>query len=358
MWPLLISGVSHFPSVQIPEAVRAELQLHQQKLAVQNLKLTGELWMLLQLFRDHDIEAVPVKGPTLSMLAFNDVAGRQFCDLDLLITERDLARCATLLLERGYRTWTPMESVHDSTFLRITNVLEFLHPEKGHLVELHWRLSEVLLPLDLSEAWRERRLVETSPGGKRMLTFAPEPLLLYLSVHAAKHCWAKLHWAADIAWLIQRHPHFDWAYLMTLARQERCWRALKLALALARDRLDVTLPDEISRELNGDRGIKTLADRVVYWWTLPAQKAPAPENKRWERSRFFLEIQDDWKVGCRYLARLLFAPNLNDWRFVRLPDRWIVLYPALRPLRFLLGLLRSPKGSLNRHRILQKDTSH
>lgn len=349
MWPLLVRCLSCFPSTQIPAAVRTELQLQQQQIAVQNLHLTGELWTLLQLFLACGIEAVPVKGPTLSMLAFSDVAGRQFCDLDLLIAEQDLARCATLLLERGYRTWAPVESMRDSTFLRITNVLEFSHPEKGHHVELHWRLSVVLLPIDLSEAWRERRLVETSPGGKRISTFAPEPLLVYLSVHAAKHCWLRLNWAADIAWLIQRHPHLDWTYLMRLARRERCWRAVKLALVLARDWLDVALPDEVIRELNGDRTTFALAKRVSYWWTLPAQKVPDEGKKRWERTRFFFEIQDSWKERYRYLARLLFTPNLNDWRFVRLPVRWIGLYLALRPLRFLLNLLRSPKEDLDRH---------
>jgi hypothetical protein len=348
MRPLLVRCLNCFPSSQIPEAVRAELQMQQQRLAVRNLNLTGELWALLQLFESHGIEALPVKGPTLSMLAFSDVAGRQFCDLDVLVAERDLAQCARLLLMRGYRTWAPMESVQAPVFLRITNVLEFSHPEKGYLVELHWRLSETLLPLDMSGAWRERRLVVTSPGGKRMSTFAPEPLLLYLSVHATKHCWLKLNWAADIAWLIQRHPDFDWAYLIALARRERCWRALKLALVLARDRLGATLPREVSRELDGDRKMAVLAKRVVHWWTLPVQQAPAPENKRWERTRFFFEIQDDWKERCRYLARLLFAPNLNDWMFVHLPARWIALYLALRPLRFLLGLLHSPKSPLKR----------
>jgi hypothetical protein len=302
----------------------------------------------LELFKTVGIEAIPVKGPTLAMLGFGDVARRQFCDLDLLVAESEAAPCAELMVERGYRPNSPLESILDATFRRVTNVLEFIHPEKRIFVELHWRLSADLLPLDLSMARQERRLVETFPGGKRIPTFAPEPLMVYLSIHAAKHCWSKLNWVADIAWLIERRPDLDWTYLFMLARQQRCLRPLRLALVLARDWLGVTLPEAVDRMIDADRSIAELGGRVVSWWTLPEQEAPSPENGRWERSRFFFEIQDDWVSRRRYLAHLLFVPNLRDWKFVRLPVRWTALYLALRPLRFLLSLLLPSRSEITR----------
>jgi hypothetical protein len=84
--------------------------------------------------------------------------------------------------------------------------------------------------------------------------------------------------------------------------------------------------------------VKTLAARVVRWWTLPEGEAPGPEGGRLERSRFFYDIQDGLQSRLRYLLRLLFAPNLGDWSFVRLPVRLTFLYAFLRPDRFLFGL--------------------
>jgi hypothetical protein len=323
----------------VPGDVLATLQQIQQSTTFDNLRLTGELWEVIELFAAHDIEVVPVKGPTLALLAFDDLGRRQFADLDLLVKDADLAQAAELLVVRGYRPWIPLDAVYDETFRRITNVLEFSHPEKGYLVEVHWKLSVGLLPLDLSRAWQERRLTPTFPGGKRIHTFAPEPLLVYLCVHAAKHCWPRLSWAADIAWLIQRQPDFDWVYMLSLAREEHCRRTVNLGLRLASDLLGAELPPSVKVEIEADRTGKKLADRVVYWWTLPEDEAPGPESGRLARSRFFYEIQDDLQSRMRYFGRLLLAPNLGDWKFVRLPVNLIYWYALLRPVRFLLSLL-------------------
>ena len=156
-----------------------------------------------------------------------------------------------------------------------------------------------------------------------MYTFAPEPLLVYLCVHAAKHCWSQLNWAADIAWLIQQQAAFDWQYTLTLARKQHCLRTVRLGLLLASDLLGTELPPKVKAELEADGVVKKLAQRVAYWWTLPAAEAPGPEGGRLERSRFFFAIQDDWPSRVRYFCRLLLAPNLNDWKFVRLPVKLI-----------------------------------
>lgn len=346
--PLLCRFLESVLPLAVPPNVLSALRQTRQDNTQYNLHLTGELWSLLELFSAQGIEALPIKGPTLAMLAFDDLAGREFLDLDLLIAEQDLPRIAELLVARGYHPWIQLEAVYDETFRRITNVLEFLHSEKCILVEVHWKLSVGLLPLDLSEAWRERRLVQTSPGGKRMHTFAPEPLLVYLCVHAAKHCWSRLNWAADIAWLLKRQTAFDWEYVLTLARQQRCSRTLRLGLFLANNLLAAQLPPKVKAELEADGVVKKLAHRVVYWWTLPAAEAPGPNSGLVERNRFFFAMQDDWRRRLCYLSRLLLAPNLNDWKFVRLPVKLIYLYVLLRPVRFLLSLLISLLGQRNK----------
>lgn len=335
MAPLVYRYLEGAPQTQIPEAVKSELLTQRRRQSLRNLHLTGELWTLQELFLEQGAEVISVKGPTLAALVFGDVTNRQFVDLDLLVDDRDLAVCAEILLRRGYRSACPVESIHHATFRRITNVLEFYHREKGFTVELHWRLSVDFLKLDLSSAWTERRLVYAFPAGKPILTFALEPLALYLSVHAAKHCWLKLNWAADIAWLIQSKPNLDWDYLFSLARQQHCERVLKIALVLARDWLEAPLPISVGRLLDQDQSLATIARRIVSWWTLPDTQAPGPISARWTRSRYFFDIQDEWRSRWLYLVRLLLAPNLTDWKFIQLSPRWAGAYAALRPIRFL-----------------------
>src|SRR2546426_10956064 len=71
-------------------------------IARRNLCLTGDLLSLLELFEARGIPAVPFKGPVLAVQAYGDVALREFRDLDILVTHRDITRARELLLARGF----------------------------------------------------------------------------------------------------------------------------------------------------------------------------------------------------------------------------------------------------------------
>lgn len=322
-----------------PAAVLAELRQLRQNNTLRNLRMTGELWEVMQLFSANGISAIPYKGPTLAMLAYDDLARRQFSDLDLLIGEEDLVAAGELLIARGYHPLVDFEAAHDATFRRVHNVLEFTHAGKGCMVEVHWRLAGVLLPFSMQEIGHQ--LVESFPGGKRIFTFAPEPLLVYLCTHSAKHCWAQLNWAADLANLIYRQPELDWSAMFALAARQRCVRVLRLGLLLASDLLAAPLPEPIQQQVRADAVARKLAQRVLGWWQLPASAAPGPENRMWERNKLFFAMQDDWPGRVMYVYRLLTTPNFGDWQWFKLPPQLTPLYFLLRPLRFLSNLFRS-----------------
>lgn len=322
-----------------PAAVLAELQQLRQSNTLRNLRMTGELWEVMQLFNAHGISAIPYKGPTLAKLAYDDLSRRQFGDLDVLIREEDLVTAGELLVARGYKPLVDLEAARDATFCRVHNVLEFTHAGKGCMVEVHWRLAGVLLPFSMQEIGSQ--LVECFPGGKRFCTFAPEPLLVYLCTHSAKHCWAQLNWVADLANLISRNPELDWSTMFALATRQRCVRVLRLGLLLASDLLGAKLPEPIQRQVQADKVAHNLAQRVLGWWQLPVSEAPGPENRMWERNKLFFAMQDDWSGRAMYVYRLLTTPNFGDWQWLRLPPQLTPLYFLLRPLRFLSNQFRS-----------------
>ncbi|MEJ7712181.1 MAG: nucleotidyltransferase family protein, partial [Pyrinomonadaceae bacterium] len=63
--------------------IRLENYLHLHTLS--NLRLTRELLEITSLLESHDISVLAFKGPTLSLLAYGDLALRQFSDLDVLV---------------------------------------------------------------------------------------------------------------------------------------------------------------------------------------------------------------------------------------------------------------------------------
>src|ERR1700732_4780989 len=103
---------------------------------------------------------------------------------------------------------------------------------RGVSVDLHWRTAPPHYPVRLKSSivWRAQdtvRLAEADipiPG--------PEPNLLLLAVHGARHAWERLGWLADLAWLARAPGAPDWRNALDLAATTRCQRPLLLAASL------------------------------------------------------------------------------------------------------------------------------
>lgn len=331
LWPLLWRWVETLPVEAVPAAIRAELQRAQPQLALRNLRLTGELWTLLRLFAAHGIAAIPVKGPTLAMLAYGDVAGREFGDLDLLVARQDVARASTLLQQQGYELALDWAATHDPRFLDVTYDLEFVQRSKGVMVELHWALLPAYLGFDFDLRHMRQRLVTVRPGGKPMPTFAAADLLVYLSAHAAKHLWHSLKSVADLAWLIHSQAEWDWERILAEARSRRLDRVVLLGLVLVNELLGVSIPHEILTRAWAQPGFRNLIEQTVVNLTAPAGSA----GGMWRQFRYFYHLQPGWQARVRYGIQLIASPNVGDWEFWPLSRPWQWLYFLVRPVRLL-----------------------
>lgn len=327
LWRLLGTTIPD----SIPPKILDDLRQSFQANLGRNLELTGELWKILRLFAEHGIAAVPFKGPTLAVLAYGDLAWRQFNDLDVLVDRADLARAGELLQKRGYQPEVDLSATREKSFLSACTALSFRRPEIRCLVELHWELSPRLLPFDLSCAEIRERPAVVYPGGKQMMTLSPEDLLLYLCAHGARHCWNRLGWIADVSWLIRRHPRLDWIRVLENADRLRSERVLFIGLLLANELLGADLPPEVKRRAQADRAANNLAAQIVTW-LLQSDSAGIGMITQ---DLFYLRFQDGWREKLRYLLRLVAAPNMADWIFLPLPNSLTFLYPLTRPFRLI-----------------------
>ena len=114
------------------------------------------------------------------------------------------------------------------------------------------------MPFD--SLWEDRDAV--SVLGTRINVPGAEQMLLMLCVHWASHCWASLKWACDIAAFLHLYPQLDWTRVCNLARRRGCLRMLLLAVELARDVTDVTVPDPVSSKIRSDAVITHLCREV------------------------------------------------------------------------------------------------
>lgn len=84
-----------------------------------SLFLTGELLRILDLFEREGIAAIPFKGPTLAVTAYDNLALRRFDDLDILVRPEDVWRARDVMLREGFQSKLRLEPGRQ----RLTSVL-------------------------------------------------------------------------------------------------------------------------------------------------------------------------------------------------------------------------------------------
>jgi len=328
LMPSLQQGLNSQSSV--PAEVKTQLRDESHALQGTNLLLTRELLRVLSLLDTEGIRAIPFKGPTLTMLAYGNLALRQFNDLDFLLQAADIPRARAVLSSHGYRSQHPLSRTQEDAYFRSLCQLPLLHEEYSILVELHSKVT----PRDFSFSADEtfwQPLIPVSLLGREVLTFSREDLLLILCVHGAKHVWCCLGWISDVANLLSVSPGLDWEQVTSQARRMGCERMLSLGLFLAHDLLGAPLTDLVVEKIQEDRVVRPLAERVYKQLFPPS----GSDTSGFSNALFHLRVRERFRDGLRYSLRLALAPTLADWTTLALPVQLSFLYYPARFFRLL-----------------------
>ena len=329
--PLLHWHLSASGSDAVPRKTQQQLRIAFQRVSALNILLTHELQKLLALFAEHNVTAVPYKGPALALQLYGNVALRQFGDLDLLVHPRDVLRARDLLVRDGYEPLPALTENQQAVLLRTQCNLPFSRERKRMIVELHWTVSapSFARPFETENFWS--RLVDDKLETTRIKRPAAEDLLLALCIHGSKHLWERIAWIADIAGLITVDPELNWKDLIERARRSGSERMLFLGLLLAANLLEAELPEAVQSELKADAKVGVLVEDVVRDLF---NRDLIPSGI----SGYFLF---QWKARRRlrdklnYL-RFTFTPNEEDLVRLKLPSSLSFLYYLVRPVRLVV----------------------
>jgi hypothetical protein len=341
--PLLARSLQEYTQ-QIPAGAREQLVMACRANTVRCLLLSSELLRILSEFESHGIVAIPYKGPVTAAQAYGEFTLREFEDLDIIISQRDMPRANERMQAMGYRPKFDWIFSEGASAALVPGEYNYRDEARGTMVELHTELTMRQCPVPPDVRKMATRLVPVSVNGKELHTFRPEEALVMLCIHGSKDFWERLSWIADIAELVQRHPTINWDSVWLTAEQLQAVRMVRVALLLCTDLLDAPLADEMLRPARADRIAAQLAaqmeDRLLQR-ELPPLDAPA---------RFHLRrrMVIDKRAGWRYAIRLSSVPAEEDWLMIRLPPRLAPLYIVLRPLRLLrkYGWSRRTRGDV------------
>jgi hypothetical protein len=339
----------------VPAGPRAEIESFVRELGCHLLGLTRELVAVVERCAQEDIQALPYKGPVLAALFYDEIALRQFRDIDLLVQRQDIPRTCELL---GAEGWTAREQLGEAQAREWIERDCELHFDRGNEValELHWHVLPTAHTQGLRADALWEGLVPTELAGVPTRTFPPEVWLVLLCIHGGdKHRWSRLQMILDVARLLETQPGLSWERVDALARAIGRERSVLLGIFLAWSLLGAPLTPRLLERIAADPRVLARAALLSERPFLDDQ--PMPSYRAWSR---VAALQDESLRNAgvdppapaqiaRYVVTVL-EPEWGDRQAFRLPQGLSFLYWGLRPVRLLarhgLGIVRRI-GSLN-----------
>ena len=321
----------------LPPEIRQALIERQRAQVFFSLRITAELFRLLDRFVSEGIAALVIKGPVLSVQAYGDPAMRSFGDLDLLVRQRDIRRATELMMAAGYESKVPLSAIDAG---KIPGQYLFSRPDSRLLVELHNDCTLRYFPrrLPLEEFFERQIRVRLDARDAPALSVEDE--LVLICIHGAKHFWERLMWIADVAALAFRQTGIDWRRAADSAKEVGAERMLHTGLRLAADLLKARLPEKVLAMVKADAAAADLASQIVKW--LPAA-GDAPPGL-FERAAFRLRMRGGLIAAPAYLFRLSFSPTEEDWEAGGQISQNRVLEVLRRPFRLARKYRRGGKN--------------
>lgn len=296
--PLLYRSLRRASLKNIPPAVANKLRHHNNAIAGRSLVLTAKLLQVVDFLDAHQIPAIPYKGPALALLAYGNVALRDFRDLDILVHAHDYLTTQNLFVAHGYRLavdWGWECSLVDNS--------------QGICVDLHRGIVPERFQLDLDFRSLLNRLEALPLAGGKIKTFSPEDTLLIQCIQLVKDSSEfsplRLIKACDIAELLRTHPDLNWEQVLMQVRSLGNAQMLLDSLSVTHRLLDTPLPELLFRSVPSCRPDDLpahICHKIIY------------------------------KVGYRRF-NLTLVPNERDRALLPLPQALSALYYLIRPIR-------------------------
>jgi Uncharacterised nucleotidyltransferase len=329
------TGLAGIPGFQIPSPFLDSLRVHQRAHLLSNLAMTAELFRVLELFRQSEVECVVVKGPVLSLRAYGEPAVRQYADLDLLLRQKDIPRAAEILVDTGYDSRISDEVIRSG---KIPGEYRFRGQDSKIILELHTECTLRYFPLPLPIEKYFQSKTSVSLDGRPVPALSAENEFTLISVHGATHFWERLMWISDVAAMVHNHPELDWNYIRQSAAEVGAERMVRVALLLAERSLGVAIPKEMRNEVQRDSACLRLVWQIETW--LPYAGFAAPSII--PRAFFRFAIRGNAIAGLGYLARLSLSTTEEDWSPQNATPRLRWAEILRRPFRLAKKYRRGP----------------
>lgn len=326
--PLLHKNLANAANDLVPGPILARLKRESVANSQSVLHLIGKQLKVYRLLKENGIRCAIFKGAVLAQLAYGEVSLRQAGDIDVLIDRRHFTQARSLLESLGYEMAPPLTSAQLASHLSFHCEIPFMRDEWFTVVDLHWELAPRSFVFGVDAEDVMSRLQTVSLSGTTVETFGVEDMVLYQSMHGAKHLWHRLEWITSLAELLRASHALDWSTLVQRAEDAHATRMLALGLRLVEAFSDVEIETQIFSTVDPQNDMKRMAAEIC-----DQIFNVSHANVSTETNLFNFKIMDRKRDALVSALRALLVPTLPDWQALALPASLHSLYYAFRPLR-------------------------
>jgi hypothetical protein len=232
-----------------PTSLQAQFRNRQRFTAAQWLRWRLELRHIVQVFRDHGIDLILLKGAVLSTVAYPATSLRSMSDIDLLVRPADAERALHLIEAAGFRCPDRFQFIDPDARPCAPANTEVSPPLQKigtrAFVEVHTQLesAEPQYPVSEAELWRGAEEFELC--GLPCKTLEKHEFLLHLIMHLSEHhLFAHgLRAMLDVHLWIELHDgKWDWNWIAAQAARRGYAQWVSLSLRLVQDMFATPVP--------------------------------------------------------------------------------------------------------------------
>ena len=326
--PLLQKNLASAAADLVPAHVLSRLKRESVANSQSVLHLIGKQLAAYRLLRDRGMRVAIFKGAVLAQMAYGEVSLRQAGDIDILIDREHFVEARRSLESLGYEMTPQLTDAQLASHLASHCEIPFMRDEWFTIVDLHWGFAPRSFVFGLAVDDVMSRLREVSLSGTRVATFCDEDMVLYQSMHGAKHLWRRLEWITSLAELIRASPAIDWSLVLQRAADAHAIRMLALGLCLVEAFSDVRIETRILRSVDPQGAMESMATQIKEQMFTLARVTDSTETNLYN-----FKIMDRKRDALVSTLRSLFVPTVPDWQALALPAPLHPLYYAFRPLR-------------------------
>ena len=326
--PLLHKHLSTVAADLVPAHVLARLKRESVANSQSVLHLIAKQLKAYRLLKDHGIRSAIFKGAVLAQMAYREVSLRQAGDIDLLIDRAKFAEARSLFESLGYEMAPQLTKPQLASHLAFHCEIPFMRDEWFTIIDLHWGLAPRSFVFALETDEVMSRLQPVTLAGTTIETFCDEDMVLYQSMHGAKHLWHRLEWIISLAELVRASTNIDWDVVVQRAEDAHATRILALGLRLVEEFSDVEVETRILKSVDPEGVMKRMATLIK------EQMFTQSHNIESKQSNLYnFKIMDRKRDALVSALRALFVPTFPDWEALTLPSKLHPLYYAFRPVR-------------------------